>query len=569
MFWSVLSNGQVTIVAETDKREVRTNERLNLYIVVEADGDDQVQESKIKLPALSNFTMLGTGSSSNTFIDKSNNTLIRQQTLVVALEAREPGTWKIGSALITFNGKIYKSEPFEILVKEGLHTEPRSVAKSDGVYMDMSVDERSIYRNQPTIAVLRVYSGNFANLAKVENVRFPQQDDLEVRVVNMQSGEIEEENNGRLLSQVVGVAMMIPEKEGRVTVQPATAVVNSGKIAVKIASNKVDLLVKSLPAAAPKSFNGLVGKYRISVAKADAAASVEVDKPVNLLLKIEGTGNLDESRLPSLLSSETYTFYKPRLVSQLRHTRRGTKGSVLLKYVVIPKVAGNISVSTETLTYFNPSTEKYTQLKGEEIPLKVSTAEEIASAKTTMERVNEYSNVVLDKVNTSVISTNKLKVEPQQKFNWKTLVTNYSLLGGVLTVLGVLGYFYRRHFMIVPQPSAPVGSVHETEKQIREAQNHFSVEEHIVGLKRSIADGQYSQFFTSFEEMRTEAEDYARKKSGQPLKVYAEAKGGRNLAEAFRVLEQQLAMEKYAPFHSPEHLEELTDSAAELYERIL
>lgn len=568
VFWSVFGYGQVTIVAEADKREVRTNERLNLYIVVEANGDDQIQESKIKLPALGNFTMLGTGSSSNTIIDKSTNTLIRQQSLVVALEAREPGLWKIGSALITFNGKIYKSEPFEILVKEGVPTE-RTVAKSDAVYMDMSVDERNIYKNQPTIAVLRVYSGSFASLSKVENVRFPQQKDLEVRVVNMQGGDIEEENNGKLLSQVVGVAMIIPEKEGKVTVQPATAVVNSGKKSSKISSNKVDLNVKALPAAAPKSYNGLVGKYRVSIARANPAAPVEVDKPINIILKIEGAGNVDESRMPRLLNSETYTFYKPRLVSKLRHTRHGTKGAMVLNYVVIPKVAGNISVSSETFSYFDPSTGRYTELKGDDMPLKVSTAEEIASAKTTIERVNEYSNDVLEKVNTSVVSTNNLKVEPQKRLNWKTLVTNYSLLGGVLLVLGVLGYIYRKNFMVMPHISEPLGSVDETERSIRESQKYFTVEDSIASLNQLIEQEEYRQFFSCFEEFRMEADQYALRRSGQPLRQYAEAKGGRALAEDLRALEQQISMEKYAPFHSPEHLKELTAQAEKLYNAIL
>lgn len=568
VLWSVAGYGQVTIVAETDKREVRANERLNLYIVVEADGDDQVQESKIKLPALTNFTMLGTGSSSNTFIDKSSHTLIRQQSLVVALEAKEPGLWKIGSALITFNGKIYKSEPFEILVKEGAPAE-RTVAKSDAVYMDMSVDERNIYRNQPTIAVVRVYSGSFASLSKVEDVQFPQQKDVEVRVVNMQGGDIEEENNGKLLSQVVGVAMIIPEKSGKVTVQPATAVVNTGKKSAKIASNKVDLNVKALPEGAPKSFSGLVGKYRVSVEKAVPNATVEVDRPVHVLLKLQGTGNVDERHLPKLLNSETYTFYKPRIVKKLRNTRRGTKGEVILNYVVIPKVAGNISVVSESFSFFNPATGKYTELKGEEMPLKVRTAEEIASAKTTIERVNEYSNNVLDKVNTSVVSTNHLKVAPQQRLNWKTLVTNYSLLGGVLLLLGILGWIYRKNFLTMPQAVGPLGSVDETERQIRAAQNHINIEESIADLNQQIDSGEYTQFFSSFEAFRDQAEKYVQSKSGQSIIQYAQVKGGRTLAEELRSLHQQINMEKYAPFHTPEHLKELTKMAERLYNAIL
>jgi hypothetical protein len=48
----------------------------------------------------------------------------------------------------------------------------------------MEIEDRDVYQDQPTIAVLKVYSRNMDNLRKVKNIRLPQQDNINVHPIN-------------------------------------------------------------------------------------------------------------------------------------------------------------------------------------------------------------------------------------------------------------------------------------------------------------------------------------------------------------------------------------------------
>ena len=54
---------------------------------------------------------------------------------------------------------------------------------------------------------------------------------------------------------------------------------------------------------------------------------LEVNKPIDVLVKISGLGNLDEDKLPKLIESKDYTFFKPQIISKLSTNKEGVKGS--------------------------------------------------------------------------------------------------------------------------------------------------------------------------------------------------------------------------------------------------
>ncbi|OPG94664.1 hypothetical protein B2I21_30250, partial [Chryseobacterium mucoviscidosis] len=88
----------------------------------------------------------------------------------LALEPKQKGKVKIGSFLITINNKIYKTEPFDIFIKD---VEKKPVAANNAskdVYLNMEIDDREVYQDQPTIAVLKVYSKNMDNFRRVRNI---------------------------------------------------------------------------------------------------------------------------------------------------------------------------------------------------------------------------------------------------------------------------------------------------------------------------------------------------------------------------------------------------------------
>ena len=170
LLFSVISYGQVTVLTEI--KEGKLNEPIILTIIQEVAGDDLVQQSPLQLMDLSKFDIIGTASERNTFIDQRKGIRINQLVYQMYLQPKVQGKIKIGSALVTVNGKIYKSEPFDISVKDGGSRNSDAEYLAKDVYLNLEISDKNVYENQPTVAVLRAYSKNFDNFRKLPGLNY-------------------------------------------------------------------------------------------------------------------------------------------------------------------------------------------------------------------------------------------------------------------------------------------------------------------------------------------------------------------------------------------------------------
>lgn len=229
-------------------------------------------------------------------MDPETNTVVSQFVTRLALEPKQKGKVRVGSFLVTINNKIYKTEPFDILIKDA---EKKSVAAntSKDVYLNMEIEDKDVYQDQPTIAVLKVYSKNMDNFRKVKNIRLPEKENLDVFPVSFAKSDIDPSDNGNMSSQILAVFMVFPNEAGYVDVPGVSATVNSYSNKNKIVSNKVKINVKKLPEGSPESFKNAVGNFNISVYNA-SKEKAEVKKPINVIVKVSGEGNLKTMELP-------------------------------------------------------------------------------------------------------------------------------------------------------------------------------------------------------------------------------------------------------------------------------
>ncbi|MBT2416199.1 BatD family protein, partial [Streptomyces sp. ISL-12] len=353
---SVISYGQVNISVTPDKTDYSSKDIVNLTIILELNGSEYNQQTPLRLPDLSKFNMVGSGSVSSGYMDPETNTVITQYVTRVALEPKQKGKVKIGSVLVTINNKIYKTEPFDIFVKD---VEKKSVANaSNDVYLNMEIEDREVYQDQPTIAVLKVYSKNIDNFRKVKNIHLPDQDNINVHPINFNRSEIDPSGYGNMASQVLAMFMVFPNEAGYVEVPSVSASVSTYANKNKILSNKVKLNVKKLPEGSPEYFKNAVGNFNVSVYNT-SNEKVEVKKPLNIIVKVSGVGNLTDMILPKIVESPDYDLFAPKITSKVVPDMTGIKGEVLANYVVIPKKAGPISIKTEQFAFFNPNSKEY------------------------------------------------------------------------------------------------------------------------------------------------------------------------------------------------------------------
>ncbi len=560
-----MSYGQVQLSMKSDKTDYNGKEVVNLTIVLELNGNNLEQKSKIMLPDLSKFNMIGSGSFNQIVNDSDTNTAIDQYITRIALEPKQKGKVRIGSVLVNVNNKIYKTEPFDIFIKD---IEKKPIANlANDVYLNMEIEDREVYQDQPTIAVLRVYSKNIDNLRRVKNIRLPQQENLNVHAVSLKRSEIDPSGYANMASQVLAVFMVFPNESGYVEVPSVSASVNTFSTKSKIASNKVRLNVKKLPEGSPQSFKNAVGNFKVDI-YCPTKEKIEAKKPVNVTVKVSGEGNLADMNLPKIEESPDYEIFAPKITSRLNPGLTGMKGEILAKYILIPKKAGELIVKTEAFAFFNPAEKEYVNLGQEKLGLTAFSHDQVLEARSTVEKVNEYTNTFLETVDSPVLKTTSFKVKEKSKFNWNVLFVNIAILIGLFIAYILFKYWQKKQTIIKEKPTPkPLGSVAETEKEIRESLK-TDISDYFAYLENLKISGDYPKFFETFDEMDAEVRNQYFQSSKEDFKVFLERQNGSSVAESYQELLQKVQIEKYSPITSEDSINDLLKDIVKLYSLI-
>ncbi|MDN5396571.1 MAG: BatD family protein, partial [Chryseobacterium sp.] len=555
IFASVISYGQVNLFMESDKAEYNGKDIVNLTIILELNGVDLEPQTRFQLPDLSKFTIIGSGSVTNTLIDPATNTLVTQKVSRIALEPKKKGKIKIGSVLVTVNNKIYKTEPFDVNIKDVVEKRSLATNISSEMYLNMEIEDREVYQDQPTVAVLRVYSKNMDNFRKVKDVRLPRQDNINVHPISFTKSEIDPSGAGNMASQIVAVFMVFPNEAGYVDVPSVSASVSSYSNKNKIVSNRVKLNVKKLPEGSPEYFKNAVGNFSVNVYNA-SKDKIEVEKPINVIIKVSGEGNLPDMYLPKIVSSPDYEVFSPKITSKVAPGTTGMKGEIFANYVVIPKKAGPISIQTEPFAFFDPASREYVDLGQKTLALNAFSHDQILESRTTVEKVNEYTNTLLETVNTPVLKTTTFKVKEKSKFHWNILLTNIAILIGLFIVYLLFKTWQKKRALVRETTSPkPLGSVAETEREIRETLK-TDINDYFSYLENLKDNGDYEKFFDTLEEMDLEVRKQYLQSSSDDFRILLESDKGSSVAEEYRNLSQRIQMEKYSPLKSAEGMEE-------------
>ncbi len=566
LFSAVFTYGQVTL-AISDVKDQKINQRFTLTVLLEISGENMEQQTPLQMPDFSKFDIIGSASERNTVVlDASKGNVINQLVYQYVLSPKQSGRIKIGSALVTVNGKIYKTEPFDITVREADKT--NSVADNtdrNDLYLNLEVQDKVVYKNEPTIAVLRAYSRDYDNFRKLGKLHFPSQRNANIKPVSFAKSEIE--SSAGMASQIIGIFMIFPSETGTIEINPISATFANPAKENKISSNKIQLNVKKLPVGMPNHFKNAVGQFTIDLSTNVSNQISEINKPVHLFLKVAGSGNLGSLHLPKILNSENYSFFTPKVTSQTTANKNGLSGAIIAEYIVVPKIPGTVMIKFENFSYFDPNSKKYTDLGSKELVLQVKTPEQIAEAKTTLEKVNDYTNTVLETVNTPVLQTQNFIVTDKNQINWKIVVGNIALLTSLITLFVVVMRKREKRKLKPQLLSKPITTIADTEEMLRKnLSNHF--EESIAYLNILKDNKDITNFFSAYDDLHRETKDYYAANTESDFRAFLEQNFGKQLSEQYRALSEQIQIEKYAPFHSEEQVDELYTSIKTLYSDI-
>lgn len=119
--------------------------------------------------------------------------------------------------------------------------------------------------------------------------------------------------------------------------------------------------VKELPANAPPSFNGAVGRFDMKTEI--NTTETKTDEPITYRIKITGNGNLALFQTPLLDLPPGWETYDPK-VSE-------TSNSKTYEYLLIPRSPGTFTLPAHQWSYFDPDRNLYQTIASEEYAIDV------------------------------------------------------------------------------------------------------------------------------------------------------------------------------------------------------
>lgn len=549
ILFSVFSYGQVSILSETNTKEYEVKEAFKLNIGLEISGNELEQQTPVKLPDLSKFEILGNASEVFSFIDPETGTLVRQVIYQLVLEPKQAGKIKIGSALVQVNGKIYKSEPFDIFVKENSKNENFS---AKNVQLKMETTDNSYYVFEPIVITVKALGKNFQNFRKINHLQLPQG---KIKTYPIHSKEHDIEIDNAISSQHISSFIIYPDMFGNYNVSPALAKLENEKLS----SNSLNINIKPLPQGAPENFKNAVGNFELKVIK--LLNQAKINQAYDILITLSGHGNFEYIELPKILLSDNYKILnKPKKTSNFIATSKGLKGEITEHYILIPKKEGNIELNIEDFAFFNPKTNQYHNISKKDSIFVSDSIKDIKNS--SFEKLISNTESIFKTGNSS---PNFQKKEENKNLG-KNIYIGVFIFSSFVILSKIFIKIYRNKKKKISPTSESITTIAETEEILK---HHLFIgkEYYFRSMKRDLDNNLPLSFFEHYDELHYDAEEQIALESDKNIVKFLEETVNQDFAQEFINFRKRIQIEKYAPIH--EDLESFYEDIIKFYSKIM
>jgi hypothetical protein len=368
------AQGGVSFTASVDKTTLSLDDQLALTCTVEGQMRSVPEPT---LPSLEGFQVYSSGRSQQ--FSLINGQVSASVTFNYILQPTTVGKHTIGSAEVTLDGQIYRTQPIEVEVLEGrvptstpseqvpAAGAPPQLAGQD-LFVEAVVDKGEAYIGEQVTYTFRFYQGvelfgADLRYSKPETTGFWTED------LPPQNQYYQVVGGRRYLVTEVKMGLF-PTAAGTRTVGPASLRIEGFFSGQTLATDPLTVQVLPLPQEGrPADFNGVVGQYQVMswLDKSEATAS----EPVTLSFKVSGSGNVQAVPEPAWLQLENLRSYEAKSTTQTSIENYRVQGEKTFEKLFIPKEAGQYTIPPFRLTYFDPETGAYRTAETEPLVLTV------------------------------------------------------------------------------------------------------------------------------------------------------------------------------------------------------
>ena len=417
---AILLHAQTSIQVQTHN-VVAADEHFNVTFIIE--GEARVTDFTWN-PG-EDFQLLWgpqQGRSSSVQIINGKTTKSVQTTYSYLLRPLKTGKFTIPQATAKVKDNVITSKPVSVeVVASGSsqssqpsqssrpqQTQPQRQRQTAGVsdddiFLTLNLSRTNVVVGEPIVATIKLWQR--VNIAGFESAEFPDFN-------GFWSQEIEAPTNIEFTretydGQIYNSALLrkfvpIPQQEGTVPISPAELVclvnirVSSGgnsifdgffddytTIRKRVSSKPVSVRVSPLPAGAPASFGGGVGKFSISAKM--SKDSLKTHEAASLVITLSGTGNISLLDAPKVVLPPDMELYDTKISEKI--DKGGRNGSKTYEYPFIPRSYGDFTIEPVKYSYYDIDAGKYVTLQTDSLSFYVERGKDFDNAGTVVSTI--------------------------------------------------------------------------------------------------------------------------------------------------------------------------------------
>lgn len=275
------------------------------------------------------------------------------------------GAFKFGPAYVKKGNKVYRSNTINVVIKKENVTTSSSdklTAKqlSQPAFGIIEKSKSIIYEGEPVVLNAKVYSQ--FNASHLENYQAYSLNNVldKHEIGNTTRIVVEEEkiNRTSYYTFEYDKQVVFPIGTGKMSIDPYKLILRRGMESLPLTSGGATIEVKPLPGNVPAQFIGGVGQFSIS--RTVQSGKLKQGDVFNMIVEIVGFGNLQNIMEPKLNLPKGFLIYGDPIVKEdFVYGQRGAEGKITYEYNIQVTKFGKLTIPETTISYFDPTKEKY------------------------------------------------------------------------------------------------------------------------------------------------------------------------------------------------------------------
>ncbi len=393
-----LSAQDFNVGATVSENQVFIGEQFSLRI--EITGSSMRDVSLPSLPDLDGIRVLSSTPSRSTSLSIVNGRTSTSTTYTYTLIARETGEHTIPPVTIEIGGETFETEPVrvEIIERGGLSQE--GSRQLPDIFLEVKVDETNPVPGQQIVASVVLFFkqgievSSFQPTAgwrtdgfwkeELENIRQPQAETVVLDGVRYRSATLMRyalfpSRSGELSLSEFPMNVGVRSQPSRNDPFGSFFGSGSNQRRVSLESEPVNLTVRPLPAVENALGMNAVGDLRVE--RRLSNAKVETGETLELITKVEGSGNIPLIRKPDYSLPDGLERYTPQESSNVERRGLTIRGDKTFTELLSPRAPGRYEIPAERVAVFDPQSRsyRYINLPAIEFDALPSSAAQIAS----------------------------------------------------------------------------------------------------------------------------------------------------------------------------------------------